>query len=193
MVKITSFFTVGSFALSLLLGKYVDDAGVAFLLSVLFIPPLMLIVNCVISSRFNLHKSDACLQRIIKYPHSIESLEDFEKRLRPFLFSAKDKDKILVLGAFSAYFQASYKNHYSELVIWESNYCLASLNDARLARIKLSKYFISEKTVEGDYQYFGCNKNLQADANQLYCGRTKSYPHIEGIIKFISFAVKKAS
>ncbi|CAG9323968.1 unnamed protein product [Blepharisma stoltei] len=104
-------------------------------------------------------------QRIIsKIPRDLQSIKNayyLEHNLRSYLCSKNiEENKNPILYFLGRCFNDT--NLYSNklLAIWEVNYCIFTLNDYGLAKIKLWKAKYSSHSLEGDFQEYICIKNV---------------------------------
>ncbi|CAG9311177.1 unnamed protein product [Blepharisma stoltei] len=113
----------------------------------------------------------------------INSQYQLEKSLRNFLCGNDIEHKDHIIYLFETFFTEHFFHGDKLQVAWATNYCLFTLKDKSLAKLKLSKsQSISKWNLEAEFQEFLCNKNIQ---NSLFNEKTQfiSYFYHLNIIK----------
>ncbi|CAG9311140.1 unnamed protein product [Blepharisma stoltei] len=156
------FFIVMMMAFIFVFARIIDKAFVITLFAAIILPILCLILIQII----------IILQRKIKneIPASIKLGTDiygFEHLLRYALCLNNSIHSDQILQIFADCFLNSKLYSYKLTTIWETNYCIFTLNNDVLAKIKLSKGRESDITLEGIYQEYSCKKILSDyDSNE---------------------------
>ncbi|CAG9317118.1 unnamed protein product [Blepharisma stoltei] len=135
--------TVSSSILFFIFAIIVDNAEILMFLTVILTPVLLYFTIRIIRRRYknlpNLHKNP-------------KNQYEFEKTFRHLLAEGNPDDKLEVLSLFLGYWRESHFIKDKLFVTWEFNFCLYTLKDERLARVKLSKIANAKSSFEGDVQ-----------------------------------------
>ncbi|CAG9316149.1 unnamed protein product [Blepharisma stoltei] len=141
-----------------LFGYIMDNAAIITVLSIVLSPLFIIIVGIRIYNN-----CDLLSPRKI----SFKSQTKFEQTVRHLLTSDSHENKILVINLFSDCYKKPMLQKNKLLVIWEVNYCLHTLKDTRLARIKLTKALFIHNCIEGEIQECKANIKLEKKSSEL--------------------------
>ncbi|CAG9322470.1 unnamed protein product [Blepharisma stoltei] len=148
-IKSCKLLLVSVSLLAVLLGTMIDNAGIICMLS-FFVQPVMIIINCcIIYTKYNYLK---------KSPVSFQNQLYFERTIRHLLCSKNLENKFEIIDYFTACYTNKRLIKDKLIVVWEVNYCVFSMKNERLGRIKLAKASSIIPTVEGDIQEWIANK-----------------------------------
>lgn len=165
-IKISKMFILAMCSLSFIVGTWLDNAGVIFLLFILIIPVL-----CAISM-FKMYKET---QNLNFSQSNLNNQHIFELKLRKNLFDhhSPESEKIVV-DSFKNVYKSDLLKVDKLFVVWEVNYCIFTLKNLNLARIKMARMINVASNIEGDIQewridrYLNLHKeNVLSDLNFL--------------------------
>ncbi|CAG9323981.1 unnamed protein product [Blepharisma stoltei] len=136
-------------------GNIIDRAFLITLFTLTVMPIL-----CVFIVQFLLHRVKNNKPDIPSDLQRIEGLFYAEHCLRPFLCSDNIEFKDKIFSSLGKCYNNTKLHKNKLLVIWEVNYCIFTLNNEALAKIKFSKIADSIFSLEGNYQEYICKKTL---------------------------------
>lgn len=172
--------------------NYMDSAGFLLLSNIFVVPLLIIFTPILVRWRYS---------KIPSKPEALANYLLFEVTMRTKLCDIENPS-LEVIDSFNI-FCKNQKNIPGLIGIWESNYCIYSLNDYRLAYIKLFKSANSSFSFEISFNKYKCRKFLKGkcllsleDLNFLNyilkLSNTKEYDKI--IVQvYISFATEIVS
>ncbi|CAG9311145.1 unnamed protein product [Blepharisma stoltei] len=153
---ILQLYFIGFISSIFLLGDLMDNSMVITMLSVI-IGPLSAIFVIQFSLKLQRNFSWTIPTDFI----NIESQYILEKSLRYALCSNDAEHKDQIIRAFENFFIQKGLNGNKLQAIWAANYCLYTLKEESLAKIKLSKTkHIVDWSLESNYQEYLCQKNI---------------------------------
>ncbi|CAG9323517.1 unnamed protein product [Blepharisma stoltei] len=156
-IKVARYFMCSFTACSFILGMYMNNAQVIFLMALVINPLLTLISLYFLNRRIS--------NLIIKVPRNQFS---FELKIRNQLITPNFENKQEIIKKFSACFSDKNFKLGKLLGIWEAYYCADVLKDVRLATIKLARVHEINSNIEEFYQEFICRKNLKVEGFIMY-------------------------
>ncbi|CAG9323951.1 unnamed protein product [Blepharisma stoltei] len=133
--------------------KIIDASFITLLLFIIILP----IIDAIIIYKIKYSKKKNIPKTLI-YFGKIQNIFGLERCLRDFFCSNSQEKREEILSLLGKCFNETmlYKNKL--LIIWEVNYCVFTLGDKALAKIKLCKSRFSDHSIEGDYQEYICKK-----------------------------------
>ncbi|CAG9311143.1 unnamed protein product [Blepharisma stoltei] len=155
-IIILRLYLIGFISSIFLLGSLMDNS-LAISILVIILGPLsvLFIVQFSVALQKQINK---CIPENLA---EINSQYDLEKSLRYALCSNDTENKNQIISTFEIFFIEKGVNRSKLQVIWAANYCLFTLKEASLAKIKLSKIKqISDWSLEAAYQEYICKTNI---------------------------------
>ncbi|CAG9334493.1 unnamed protein product [Blepharisma stoltei] len=153
-LKISVILGISIFDAFFLLALWTDAAGVVVLLSIVILPLIFLVLLHYIS-KFS--KNYANSRMAIVDQHSFELNMRHMLIDRTGVFSAKVVDKFI-----EVYKSQSFPIE-KLLVAWEVNYCIHSIKDLGLARIKFARMTGAKHSMDGEIQEWRIKKSLDCN------------------------------
>ncbi|CAG9311148.1 unnamed protein product [Blepharisma stoltei] len=149
-------YFIGFIASIFLLGSLMDNSLAISMLAVILVP-----LSAIFVIQFSLKSQKETTQAIPEDLIEIESQYTLEKSLRYALCSNDAEHKDQIIRVFENFFIQKGLNGNKLQAIWAANYCLYTLKDESLAKIKLSKTKnILDWSLESNYQEYLCQKNI---------------------------------
>ncbi|CAG9323970.1 unnamed protein product [Blepharisma stoltei] len=163
IVVIIRFFIVALVSFLFIFGYCLDNSLSISIFAIILLPISIIFI---IIYTLKLHKK---LSKNI--PESIDGIHDqyhLEKSLRYALCSENHKNKDEIIRIFENFFLFKGLHRCKLQIIWIANYCLFTLKNGALAKIKLSKAkSLSEWSLEARYQEYLCNRIItEFDSNE---------------------------
>ncbi|CAG9323974.1 unnamed protein product [Blepharisma stoltei] len=183
-IALIKFFILAWIAFIFILGEWLDNILIIKIFAI-FLSPIIIILVIIYTIR--LHK------RINKgIPMSIIEMKnkyDLEKSLRYELCSLKAENKDQIIYIFETFFSENILWRDKLQVIWLANYCLFTLKDAGLAKIKICKCkTVSDWDLEANYQEYLCyreimdSKSNESVAFECYHNKLNEIKNIDRVL-----------
>ncbi|CAG9311183.1 unnamed protein product [Blepharisma stoltei] len=153
---ILQLYFIGFISSIFILGDFMDNSMVIIMLAVILGP-----LTAIFIIQFSLKLQRNFSQTIPTDLTNIESQYILEKSLRYALCSNDAGHKDQIISAFENFFIQKGFNGNKLQAIWAANYCLYTLKEESLAKVKLSKTkHIVDWSLESNYQEYLCQKNI---------------------------------
>ncbi|CAG9311207.1 unnamed protein product [Blepharisma stoltei] len=156
-IKILGLFAIALVSFGFILGYLMDNSLVIILVAIILGPFLAFF-----ALQFTLKLQNKLSVNVPETLSGIESAYQLEKSLRCSLCSNDAEHKEQIINLYEAFFNkaGSLKNKLQ--LIWAANYCLFTLKDESLAKVKLSRIKnILEWNLEADFQEYLINNTIQ--------------------------------
>ncbi|CAG9311211.1 unnamed protein product [Blepharisma stoltei] len=157
LLKILELFAIALISFGFILGHLMDNSLVIIFIAVILGPFSALFViqfTLNLQSKFNVDIPENLLEIYSKY--------ELEKSLRHSLCSNDFEHKDQIINIFETFFNDTGFDRDKLQLVWVANYCLFTLKDESLAKIKLSRTkYISKWNLEADFQIYCTNKVIQ--------------------------------
>ncbi|CAG9322471.1 unnamed protein product [Blepharisma stoltei] len=143
--------TLGVTSLSFIFAKFADDASITVIFFLFLQPIIMLLVVR------RVDWNSAHIDFRMKYQWH------FELKIRKLLINYEESNRDAIFEMFSD-FQKDFTIKKTDLFgIWETNFCLRTLKDVRLGRVKLLKIKEFYPTIEGGIQKWRIDKIIKKE------------------------------
>ncbi|CAG9321888.1 unnamed protein product [Blepharisma stoltei] len=162
-LKISVMLGISIFDAFFLLALWIDDAGVVVLLSIVIFP-LIFAANIYYISK--LSKSYA------NSPKEVSNQHNFELNMRHMLIDRSGKFNARVVEKFIEIYKKQIFFIEKLLVAWEVNYCIHTIKDLGLARIKFARMTHAKASMDGVVQEWRIKKWLDNNKNENFCIET---------------------
>ncbi|CAG9325534.1 unnamed protein product [Blepharisma stoltei] len=137
-------------SLSFFFAEFINDTSITIIFFLFLQPILMTLAIRRIK-----------LNQIKIQNYSFNNQSEFELKIRNLLINYEDSNKDLIFEMFSKFSNDNNIKKSDLYVIWETNFCLYTLNDIRLARVKLLKIKNLYSTIEGGVQKWKIDKKIK--------------------------------
>ncbi|CAG9323963.1 unnamed protein product [Blepharisma stoltei] len=163
ILVIIRFFTVTLMSFLFIFGYCVDNSLFITLFAIILFP-----ISIVFIIIYALKLQRKLSKNIPDNISGIKSQYNLEKSLRYALCSGNVENKNEIIRIFENFFMSKSLDRDKLQVIWVTNYCLFTLKNEALAKIKLSKIkYTSGWNLEEKYQEYLCNKIImESDSNE---------------------------
>ncbi|CAG9311144.1 unnamed protein product [Blepharisma stoltei] len=153
---ILRFYFIAFISSLFILGNFMDNSLVVCILTIILGP-----ISTYFAIQFSLKAQNKFSKSIPKNLVGINSQYNLEWSLRLALCSNDIENKDQIVHLFENFFREKGLNGNKLQAIWVANYCLFTLKDESLAKIKLSKIkYISKWSLEAAYQEYICSTNI---------------------------------
>ncbi|CAG9323977.1 unnamed protein product [Blepharisma stoltei] len=161
-LELLKFSTICLISFAFLFGNVIDNAFVISLFLFLVIPLLNIIIARILINLLKEIDFD-----VPSDPKRLANIYVLESKIRPIFCSNSIEAKAEILYFLGKCYNCSKLHENKLLAIWEANYCIFTLNDEALAKIKLERSKNSHFSLEGNYQEYLCKKVLsEFDTNE---------------------------
>ncbi|CAG9311171.1 unnamed protein product [Blepharisma stoltei] len=156
LTLILRFFAISVVSFGFIIGNWMDNSLLVILIAIILGPLISVFIY-----QYILKLQSKIITNLPASLSGINSVYKLEKCLRHSLLwnDSENKDQIIYL--FELFFIEKYLYRDKLQVLWVTNYCLFTLQDEPLSKIKLSKAKNISGNLGSDFQEYLCNKKIE--------------------------------
>ncbi|CAG9311172.1 unnamed protein product [Blepharisma stoltei] len=150
-------FAISVVSFGFIFGYWMDNSILIILIVTILGP-----VATVFIYQFTLKCQKGFIINLPKGLDGINCVYKLEKCLRKSLLLEDSENKDQIIYLFEIFFIEKYLYHEKFQILWVTNYCLFTLQDESLSKIKLNRTKNIPGNLESDFQEYLCHKNIES-------------------------------